>query len=113
MTVHHNPATDQLTLHVDRSKIMSHGRPALGRFLLKLHMYRSTADAAGCRVFYEDLTGVEGQFEEWRKLVVKAKRPGWVFSQANTFLSENGEVRLREYDKTVEGVVRSWVERDV
>ncbi len=115
LTITHNPThpTHPLTVHVDRSKIRSHGKPALGAMLLRLHMYRCTADAAACREYYEDLSKVTGEYLAWREAVVKAKPPPMVFVQANTVVDGEGEVRLREYEETVEGVVRSWVERGV
>ena len=80
--------------------------------LLHLHMYRSTADVASCRKYYEDLCSVEGKYLAWREAVMSAQQPRWVFVQANTFI-EDGQVSLKEYDATPEGVVQSWAERNV
>jgi dipeptidyl-peptidase-3 len=33
--------------------------------------------------------------------------------QANTFLNEDGTVRLKVYDESNEGIIQSFVERDV
>ena len=60
MTIDCNSAEDQITIHVDRSRINSDGKPALGRMLLRLQMYRSTADVESCRDYYEDLSRVDG-----------------------------------------------------
>jgi dipeptidyl-peptidase-3 len=35
-----------------------------------LHIWRSTADVKTCRAFYEEMTGVEGEYEAWRRVVV-------------------------------------------
>jgi dipeptidyl-peptidase III len=80
--------------------------------LLHLHMYRSTADVASCRKYYEDLSSVEGEYLEWREAVLAVQRPKWVFVQANTFFGD-GRVRLKEYEATPKGVIESWVERTV
>ena len=48
LTVECNVASQSLTVHIDRSKIISHGKPALGEMLLRLHMYRCTADVQAC-----------------------------------------------------------------
>ena len=101
---------DRLTVYVDRSRIISDGKPALGRMLLRLHMYRCTADIASCRAYYEDLSKVDGDYVEWRRIVISQQQPKWVFVQANTFL-EDGRVILKEYDATPEGVIQSWAER--
>jgi dipeptidyl-peptidase-3 len=112
MTVECNLHQQQLTVRVDRSKIISHGKPALGRMLLRLHMYRCTADVQSCRDYYEGLSKVDGEYLEWRRVVLAKKMPRWVFVQANTFL-DNGDVILKEYEPSKEGVIQSWCERMV
>lgn len=112
ITIDHDPPTQRLTVRVDASKIRTHGKPALGEMLLRLHMFRCTADARGCREYYEELSGVEEEFLGWRDAVLTNKPPPMVFVHANTFL-EGGEVMLREDEPTVEGVVRSWAERNI
>jgi len=80
--------------------------------LLKLHIYRCTADVASCRAFYEELTSVGDEALAWREVVVAKKDPPLVFTQANTFLVGE-DVMLKEYEATPKGVVQSWAERDV
>lgn len=101
-----------LIIQVDRSKIRSHGKRALGKMLLRLHMYRCTADVQSCRTYYEELSKVDGKYLEWRDIVLANKEPKWVFVQANTFL-DGDQVHIREYDETEEGVIQSWAERRV
>ena len=76
-------------------------------------MRKSIADGAGARAFYTELTtplpGWEGEI---RDLVLKKKQPRKVFVQPNTFV-ENGEVVLKEYPSTAEGVIESFVERNI
>lgn len=112
MAVVHDKQSQGLTVKVDRSKIISHGKPALGEMLLRLHMYRCTADVTACRAYYEDLSEVKGEYLEWREAVLASKPPPLVFTHANTFL-EGDEVVLREYAPTVEGVIQSWADRNV
>lgn len=113
LTVRHDATTDKLTVHIDRSKIPTHGKPAIGELLLKLHIYRCTADVVACREYFEDLTRVDGIFVEWRKIVVANKRPRQILVQANTFLGDDGVVTLKEYEPSVEGMIQSWAERDI
>lgn len=112
MSVDCNPQEEKLIVRIDRWKIQSHAKPALGRMLLRLHMYRSTADVPACRQYYEDLSKVDCVYLKWRDVVLAQKRPKWVFVQANTFL-RGEEVMLTEYDATPEGVIQSWAHRDV
>jgi len=113
LTVRHDATTDKLTVHIDRSKVLTHGKPAIGKLLLKLHIYRCTADVVACREYFEDLTRVDGIFAEWRKIVIANKRPRQILVQANTFLGEDGRVTLKEYEPSIEGMIQSWAERKV
>ena len=109
-------AIEKGSLHVklDRTKILSHGRPAVEAYLQKLHVYKCTADVEAGTKLYEDVTSVQGDFAgKIRDAVLREKVPRKVFVQANTVIGEDGEVELREYDSDVRGMVGSWVERDV
>lgn len=123
MAIEYSPDAKTIRVRVDRSKIVSHGKPSLGRLALRLHVWRCTADVDSCRAFYEPLTVVDGEYEAWRRAVVSAgpgddsslvrTDPGGVIVQANTFLGEDGRVELRLYDESYAGVVQSFVERAV
>ncbi|RVX71904.1 hypothetical protein B0A52_04303 [Exophiala mesophila] len=106
---------DDLEIHLDRSKILSHGRPAVERYLQKLHIYKATADFAAGKKLYDDITNVDEWWaEKARPLVLKKKTPRKVFVQANTVLNEKtGDVELVEYEPTLEGMIQSYFERDV
>lgn len=112
---HSESNLSDLTIQLDRSKILTHGRPAVEKVLQKLHIYKSCGDVRSARELYDEMTGVEGDF--WAKgvrgVVLEKKRPRKVFVQANTVVEEGGKVVLREYEATMEGMVRSWAERGV
>ncbi|PON27672.1 dipeptidyl-peptidase 3 [Trichoderma gamsii] len=112
ITVAHNKLEHSLKVRVDRSKIRTHGKPALGNMLLHLHMFRCTADTKGCRTYYEKLSSVNGEYIEWRETVLATKPPPLIFTQANTFLGGD-TVTLKEYEPTAEGVIASWAERQI
>ncbi|GKZ34170.1 bifunctional diacylglycerol diphosphate phosphatase/phosphatidate phosphatase [Aspergillus brasiliensis] len=103
---------NNLTVKVDRSRVISHGKPSLGRMLLKLNIYCCTADVSNRRAFYEGLSHVDNEALEWRHIVVSKKDPPLVFSQANTYLVGH-DVRIKEYEPTARGVVQSWAERSI
>ena len=104
-----------LEIQLDRSKILSHGRPAVEDYLQKLHVYKSTADFEAGKKLYDDITSVDSWWaEKVRPVVLSKKQPRKVFVQANTVLDKaTGEVKLVEYEPSCEGMVRSYVERDV
>ena len=103
-----------LVIKLDRKKILTHGRPAVEKFLQKLHIFKATADLANGKKLYEDMTKVEGELwrEKVRGEVLRRKTPRKVFVQANT-VEANGTVKLIEYEPTLEGMIKSWVERKV
>ena len=103
-----------LTIHVDRGKILTVGRPAVERYLQKLHIYKCTADLEAGREMYESITSVD---EFWgtkvREEVLRRKTARKVFVQANTFEREDGTIELKEYEATLEGMVQSFAERNI
>ncbi|KAK8108992.1 peptidase M49- dipeptidyl-peptidase III [Apiospora sp. TS-2023a] len=108
-----NPISEDLFVQVERSKIVTHGKPALGLMLRKLHIWRSTADVEACRPYYEALSVVDGEYETWRHIVVSKSEPKWKFVQPNTFLQEDGSVTLREYEASNAGIIKSFFERGI
>ena len=110
-----NNNPDDLEIHLDRSKILSHGRPAVEAYLQKLHIYKATADFEAGKKMYDDITSVDSWWaEKARPIVLKKKTPRKVFVQANTVLDEKtGDVKLVEYKSTIEGMVQSYYERHV
>ena len=78
-----SPSTLQnLYIRVDRSKVLSSGRAVAAQLLTSLQVFKSTADGAGARAFYRELTApLEGWEGEVRDLVVRKKQPRKVFVQ--------------------------------
>ncbi|KAL9588161.1 MAG: hypothetical protein Q9203_003018 [Teloschistes exilis] len=115
-SLHHKSKDDlsDLTVRIDRHKILTVGRKAVEAYLQKLHVYKCTADFEEGRRLYEGMTGVDGWWEERvRPEVLRRKVPRKVFVQANTVEEEEGNVVLREYEASGEGMIKSWADRDV
>lgn len=102
-----------LIVHLDRSKILTVGKPAVDAFLQKLHVYKMTADVTNGTAFYLDHTVVDEKFVAWRDIVISRKQPRKLFVQGNTVLNADGTVGWVDYEPSLEGLVRSWVERRV
>ncbi|KAI1082862.1 peptidase family M49 [Whalleya microplaca] len=105
-----------LKILLDRSKILTTGRKAVGDYLQKLHIYKATADVETGTKFYNSMTEVDPEFwgRKVRNEVLRNKQPRKVFVQANTYLDEaTGKVTLKHYDATPQGLIQSWAERDV
>ncbi|EFY86868.1 dipeptidyl peptidase, putative [Metarhizium acridum CQMa 102] len=105
-----------LTIRLDRSKILTAGRKAVADYLQKLHIYKSTADVETGTKFYNEMTKVDLDFwgTKIRNVVLDNKQPRKVFVQANTTLDEaSGKVSIKHYDPSLVGIIQSWVDRDL
>ena len=102
-----------LTIKVDKRKILSHGRPAVEKYLQKLHIYKCTANQIAGRKLYDEMTHVDDFWgQKVRNEVLRRKTPRKVFVQANT-IEEDGKVTLKEYEPTMEGMIQSFAERAI
>ncbi|KAJ6259529.1 hypothetical protein Dda_5166 [Drechslerella dactyloides] len=107
-----SPDHSDLTIILDRSKIRTHGLKAVEKYLQKLHIFKASADVARGTALYDEMTSVNETMAGFRDVVMAKKQPRKQFVQANTVLGDGGEVVLKEYEATQEGLVRSWVERE-
>lgn len=103
-----------LTIKIDRSKILTAGREAVRKYLQKIHIYKATGDYENGSKLYNDMTNVDTEY--WggkvRKVVLAKKQPRKSFVQANTFLDEaTGAVTIKHYEPTAEGLIQSYAER--
>ena len=101
-----------LTIHLDKTKIQSHGRPAVNDFLQRLHIFKSTADLKAGTELYDRMTDVDDWYKnKLRPEVIRQAKPRKVFVQANTFL-EGDKIVLKEYEASPQGMIQSFVDRD-
>ena len=102
---------DDLTIFLDRGKILSHGRPAVEKFLQELHIFKATGDVERGTKMYNDITNVDDFFaQKLRPAVLAKKIPRKVYVQVNTIV-EGEKVVLKEYPATQEGMIQSFVDR--
>jgi Peptidase family M49 len=71
---------------VDREKVLSHGKEVVGKLLVDLQVRKSTADGAGARQFYTQLTT---PFPDWdkdiRDVVLRKKTVGDLVTVLQSF----------------------------
>ncbi|XP_071490506.1 dipeptidyl peptidase 3-like [Diadema antillarum] len=106
---------DDVVIQIDRTKIETVGKEAIGTFLRKLQVYKSLGDFETGKAFFNGYSVVDDstpeKFLSLRQVVLDRKQPRRIFVQCNTFVGSDGEVVLTEYDQSATGVVQSFVER--
>ncbi|KAK9468948.1 peptidase family M49-domain-containing protein [Lipomyces arxii] len=105
-------ADGEVQIVLDRFKINSHGQAAIGEYLQKLHVYKSSGDVVRGKALYAASTSVTPELAKYRDAVLKNKLPRRQFVQCNTISTES-DVEYKEYDETPEGMIESFLERDV
>ena len=70
-------------IRVDRTKIVSEGRRAIGDFLQHLQVFKSCADFESGSKYFEQFTNVDETFLKYRAIVMDRKKPRAVFMQPN------------------------------
>ncbi|GAA5907639.1 dipeptidyl-peptidase III [Sporobolomyces salmoneus] len=100
---------------VDRQACLSRSKEVMGKLLLEIQTRKSTGDRKGAEEFFDKLTKPTNEWvEELRPLVLSKKLPRKIFVQPNTrVIGDNEDVELIEYPVTVEGVIQSFVEREL
>ena len=101
---------DQFLIHMDYSKIESHGFPAISAFLQKLHCFKSTGDIARARELFSHYSLFDVEAKKIRDVIIANQKPRRLVVQANLVL-ENGIPQVRNYEESFDGVIQSFVER--
>ncbi|XP_019868430.1 dipeptidyl peptidase 3 isoform X2 [Aethina tumida] len=104
------PKEDDILVSLDRSKLKTVGKKAIGDFLLKLQIFKSTANVKAARELYNEYADVPEFWLKLRSIVLAHKQPRKMFVQPNTILA-NETVELKVYEPTLEGLLQSWVDR--
>lgn len=110
---HEKDDYSDLAVVVDRDAISTIGKKAVGDYLQKLHIYKTTADLAAGKILYEATTKVGPEMAKLRPVVLAAKLPRKQFVQANTTVGADGKVVFKEYEATARGLIQSFTERQV
>lgn len=100
-----------LTLQIDESKLSTVAVEALGDFLLKLHVYKSTGDVDNGVAFYNEMTNVTEEYAKFRDVVLSKKLPRKQYIQANT-ISTGDDIQVKEYEESEASMIQSYADRE-
>jgi dipeptidyl-peptidase-3 len=99
-----------LEVQLDRSKLVSVGKPAIARFLTKLQVYKSTGNVAEGSAMFNMYSTVVPEMMAYRAIVMARKEPRRLLLQPNMTM-EGDTVVLKEYQENAVGVLESFVDR--
>lgn len=102
-----------LTISLERNKILTVGKEAVGAYLQKLHIFKTSGDYTAGKALYDEMTTVEPELAQYREAVLAAKLPRKQFVQANTEIGSDGKIVFKEYEASSRGLIQSFVERNV
>ncbi len=98
-------------LELDREKVRTVGRAAVGEFLTLLNVYKATANEGAARKLYADFTSVTPDFVKMRGALLKKRSTRSVWVQPVTDINTQGQVILRTHAATPQGVIDSYLDR--
>jgi len=102
---------DYVIGRIDKSKIKTVGKEAIGKFLKKLHVFRSMGDYSRGKELFEYYSKVEPDMLKIREIVLAYKVPRRIELQGNLNKQTDDKIKYVGYEKTLEGVIQSFVER--
>jgi dipeptidyl-peptidase-3 len=99
-----------MIIAMDREKILTVGQPAIAAFLMRLQVYKATADIKAAKEMYDKYSELSEPWAGRRDIVVARKQPRMILVQANTRMVDE-KLELVQYDPSPEGMVKSWADR--
>ncbi|KAJ6235811.1 dipeptidyl peptidase 3 [Anaeramoeba flamelloides] len=105
-----NEERDDFKIKVNQNLIRNVGFKTISQMLLKIGIFKSTANVEKAKEWYQECTQVNSEMLEIRDIVIKRKSPEQLLIQHNT-LEKNGEIILKQYEETKQGLIYSFLER--
>lgn len=101
-----------IIIEIDAKRICTEGTKAIGDLLVHLNVYKALANAKEGSAYFSALTEVDETFLKYREIIIAHRKPRKQFVQPMTVLTPDGkDVKLVEFEGSVEGVIESLVKR--
>jgi len=103
---------DWISIKMDKEQCLTTGFNAMKNFLLKLNVYKATADLENGVKMYEAYSNPSPFFLELREIILANKKPRRIEVQGNILKQPNSdELIYRTYPETFEGIIESFKQR--
>eukprot|EP00826_Nyctotherus_ovalis_P055152 TRINITY_DN7308_c0_g3_i2.p3 TRINITY_DN7308_c0_g3~~TRINITY_DN7308_c0_g3_i2.p3 ORF type:complete len:204 (+),score=85.06 TRINITY_DN7308_c0_g3_i2:1347-1958(+) len=102
---------DYVEARIDRTKIKTVGKEVIGKFLKKLHVFRSMGDLQRGKELFDYYSKVDENMLKIREVALMYKVSRRLELQGNLRVEKDGSIKYVGYEKTLEGVIQSFVER--
>lgn len=99
-----------LLITLDRARIATDGRQAIGELLVNLNVNKATANAVRGMEYYRNMTTVNNTYVRYREIVMARRKPRKQYVQPHTRIVGD-TVEVEEFAGSVEGVVKSFLTR--
>jgi len=95
-----------LYIGIDRTQIKTSGKEAIGNFIKRLQVYKSTANGEEGLKMFEKYSEVDEKFVNYRSIVLEHKKPRRLELQ-DDLKKEGEEIHYVPFKETLEGVIES------
>nr|QBH22561.1 peptidase family M49 containing protein [Philasterides dicentrarchi] len=100
-----------IEIKLNKDLILTKGKEALSQFLLKMQVYKSTADYQSASKMFNKYSEVSEKFLQIRDIVIKNKKPRRVELQGHLSLDSNKKVVYTCFQESFEGIIESYMAR--
>lgn len=97
-------------IHLNKAEVMTECWRLTKEILLKIQVYKSTADVNAARDFYNEYSAVSEEFLKIRKIVIANWAPQRVTGSHN-LIEVGSDIKIASYEATHEGLILSFVDR--
>ena len=91
--------------------IIYYGQELVNRILTPLHVWRCTANSKDARAFIQKYSAVNENFIKIKKIIDDFKIPRRLELNHNIMIDEHMNVKIEEYPQSMEGIIKSFVNR--
>ncbi|CAI4036266.1 hypothetical protein SMKI_15G1040 [Saccharomyces mikatae IFO 1815] len=107
-----NDMKNDFTIKLDQSLIETIGHECVKDYLQHLHVYKCSGDVEQGSKYFIDRSTVTPDLASLRDIVISKRLPRRQFIQANSYIDDD-KVTLKEYDETPQGMLQSFLDREL